>query len=148
MKKTLLWAKVECHQMTKQKQGAVSSTPTGPVSSCDTRIDRWPYMKVVNDGAACLISVQAKPNSRSSTIVDISAESESVVVQLQAPAKEGEANAELIAFFSRIFKIAKRDITLEFGSKSRHKVVRVCCRNKTPKEIDHAMKIDYESNKT
>ena len=53
-----------------------------------------------------------------------------VLVRLAAAPVEGAANAELIALFSRILKIPKRDITIISGEKSRLKRVRVAGLNR------------------
>lgn len=54
---------------------------------------------------------------------DISADG--VGVQIGAPAREGEANEELLQYLSEILSVRKRSISLDKGSKSRQKVVMI-----------------------
>ena len=56
-------------------------------------------------------------------MTDISADS--VGVQIAAPAKEGEANEELVRFLAGILNIKKRSISLDKGTKSRQKMVTI-----------------------
>ncbi|MFM6928341.1 MAG: DUF167 domain-containing protein [Bdellovibrio sp.] len=44
-------------------------------------------------------------------------------IKINAPPVDGEANQELIAFLSKFFKIAKREITLVKGETGRQKTV-------------------------
>lgn len=44
-------------------------------------------------------------------------------LKLAAPATEGKANAELISFLSKHYKVPKSSITIESGEKSRFKLV-------------------------
>ena len=48
-----------------------------------------------------------------------------VGVQIGAPAREGEANEELLRYLSEILGVRKRSISLDKGSKSRQKVVMI-----------------------
>ena len=50
---------------------------------------------------------------------------EELKVAITAPPVDGKANAHLIKFLSKQFKVAKSDITVEKGQLSRHKLVRV-----------------------
>ena len=44
-------------------------------------------------------------------------------IRIAAPPREGEANKELVAFLAKHFGLAKRDIEIESGAKSRAKLV-------------------------
>lgn len=46
-----------------------------------------------------------------------------IKIKITSPPVDGEANAGLIEFLSKLFKIPKRDITLVKGETNRHKVV-------------------------
>ena len=46
-------------------------------------------------------------------------------VQIGAPAREGEANEELIQFLAEVLNIRKRSLSLDKGSKSRQKIVSI-----------------------
>ncbi len=51
--------------------------------------------------------------------------SKALKLKLAAPAIDGKANAELISFLSKYYKVPKSSITIESGEKSRFKLVRV-----------------------
>ncbi|KAL5214074.1 hypothetical protein ABZP36_003226 [Zizania latifolia] len=69
------------------------------------------------------ISIHAKPGSKIATITEIG--EEAVGVQIDAPARDGEANAALVDFISSVLGIKKREVSIGSGSKSREKVVLV-----------------------
>ncbi|GER29626.1 hypothetical protein STAS_05500 [Striga asiatica] len=67
------------------------------------------------------ISIHAKPGSRLATITDMN--DEAVGVQIDAPAKDGEANAALLEYISSVLGVKKRQVSIRSGSKSRDKIV-------------------------
>lgn len=67
------------------------------------------------------ITIHAKPGSKLSSITDIS--DEALGVQIDAPAKDGEANAALLDYISSVIGVKKRQVSIGAGSKSRDKVV-------------------------
>ncbi|XP_030470590.2 uncharacterized protein LOC115688806 [Syzygium oleosum] len=67
------------------------------------------------------ITVHAKPGSKSASITDLG--DEAVGVQIDAPAKDGEANAALLEYMSSVLGVKKRQVSIGSGSKSRDKVV-------------------------
>lgn len=67
------------------------------------------------------ITIHAKPGSKSASITDLS--DEAVGVQIDAPAKDGEANAALLEYMSSVLGVKKRQVSIGSGSKSRDKVV-------------------------
>ncbi|XP_051127320.1 uncharacterized protein LOC127248821 [Andrographis paniculata] len=67
------------------------------------------------------ISIHAKPGSKVATVTDIS--DEALGVQIDAPAKDGEANAALLDYISSVLGVKKRQVSIGSGSKSRDKVV-------------------------
>lgn len=67
------------------------------------------------------ITIHAKPGSKISSVTDVS--DDSVGVQIDAPARDGEANAALLDFISSVVGVKKRQVSLGSGSKSRDKVV-------------------------
>ncbi|GJN25961.1 hypothetical protein PR202_gb13851 [Eleusine coracana subsp. coracana] len=69
------------------------------------------------------ISIHAKPGSKIATITEIG--EEAVGVQIDAPARDGEANAALVDFISSVLGVKKREVSIGSGSKSREKVVLV-----------------------
>ncbi|KAL3688869.1 hypothetical protein R1sor_015178 [Riccia sorocarpa] len=67
------------------------------------------------------ISIHAKPGSKSSAITDVG--DERVGVQIDAPARDGEANEALMGFMAEVLGVRKREVTLGTGARSREKVV-------------------------
>lgn len=70
------------------------------------------------DGQIC-VKVLAKPGAKQSIITD------GVGVQIAAPARDGEANEELVRYLAEALNVKKRSVSLDKGSKSRQKVVTV-----------------------
>lgn len=67
------------------------------------------------------ITIHAKPGSKSASVTDIS--DEAVGVQIDAPARDGEANAALLDYISSVLGVKRRQVSLGTGSKSRDKTV-------------------------
>ncbi|CAI9299772.1 unnamed protein product [Lactuca saligna] len=67
------------------------------------------------------ITIHAKPGSKVATITDF--DDDALGVQIDAPAKDGEANAALLDFISSVIGVKKRQVSLGAGSKSRDKVL-------------------------
>ncbi|GFZ14350.1 hypothetical protein Acr_24g0005400 [Actinidia rufa] len=67
------------------------------------------------------ITIHAKPGSKIATITDIS--DYALGVQIDAPAKDGEANAALLDYISSVIGVKRRQVSIGSGSKSRDKVV-------------------------
>ncbi|RWR86864.1 UPF0235 protein C15orf40 [Cinnamomum micranthum f. kanehirae] len=74
------------------------------------------------------ITVHAKPGSKLATITDTFQSDigeEALGVQIDAPARDGEANAALIDYMSSVLGVKRRQVSIGSGSKSRDKVVLV-----------------------
>nr|BAK02850.1 predicted protein [Hordeum vulgare subsp. vulgare] len=82
------------------------------------------------------ISIHAKPGSKMATITEVG--EEAVGVQIDAPARDGEANAALVDFISSVLGVKKREVSIGSGSKSREKVVLV--QDATLKGVFEALK--------
>lgn len=67
------------------------------------------------------VKILAKPGAKQNNITDIS--SDGVGVQIAAPAREGEANGELVRYFAEVLDVRKSSISLDRGLKSRAKVL-------------------------
>ncbi|XP_072520073.1 UPF0235 protein C15orf40 homolog [Salminus brasiliensis] len=91
---------------TPQKQ---PEPPTGPVST-------------LKDGQLA-IAIHAKPGAKHNAVTDVS--SEAVGVAIAAPPTDGEANAELVRYLSKVLELKKSEIVLDKGSKSREKIIKV-----------------------
>ncbi|KAH3767926.1 DUF167 domain-containing protein [Pelomyxa schiedti] len=72
---------------------------------------------------AVRLTLSVKPNSKSSGIESVG--DESISVHLSEPARDGKANSELRDLFSSVLGVKKRDVTLEYGSKSHDKTLLV-----------------------
>lgn len=75
----------------------------------------------VNKSGEIAIRIHAKPGAKQNSITDIAADA--IGVQIAAPPVDGEANAELIKFISKVLQVRKSDLNLDRGSKSREKIL-------------------------
>ncbi|XP_024417595.2 UPF0235 protein C15orf40 homolog [Desmodus rotundus] len=83
-----------------------------------------PLGPVAVDPKGCVtIAIHAKPGSKQNAITGLTAEAVSVAVA--APPSEGEANAELCRYLSKVLELRKSDVILDKGGKSREKVVKL-----------------------
>lgn len=67
--------------------------------------------------------IKVVPNAKKTEIVG--AENDLLKIRLAAQPIDGRANEELVAFFSKNFKIAKKDVDIISGELGRSKRVRV-----------------------
>ncbi|KAL3824053.1 hypothetical protein ACJIZ3_020082 [Penstemon smallii] len=67
------------------------------------------------------ITIHAKPGSKLATITEFG--DDALGVQIDAPAKDGEANAALLDYISSVIGVKRRQVSIGSGSKSRDKVV-------------------------
>uniref|UniRef100_A0A2K6F9T6 Homer scaffold protein 2 n=1 Tax=Propithecus coquereli TaxID=379532 RepID=A0A2K6F9T6_PROCO len=88
------------------------------------------------------IAIHAKPGSKQNAVTDLTAEAVSVATA--APPSEGEANAELCWYLSKVLELRKSDVVLDEGGKSREKVVKLLA-STTPEEI--LEKLEKEAKK-
>ncbi|XP_014799792.1 PREDICTED: UPF0235 protein C15orf40 homolog [Calidris pugnax] len=94
-------------------------------------------------GEGCVrVAVRAKPGARLSAVTDVTAEA--VGVAIAAPPTEGEANAELCRYLSKVLEVKKSEVILEKGGKSREKVVKILV-SMTPDEILEKLKKEASS---
>ncbi|KAL8143466.1 hypothetical protein V2J09_016498 [Rumex salicifolius] len=84
------------------------------------------------------INIHAKPGSKISSITDVS--DEAVGVQIDAPARDGEANSTLLDYISSVIGVKRRQVSIGSGSKSRDKVVIV--EDITPQAVLDALNRD------
>ncbi|NWS54884.1 CO040 protein, partial [Chunga burmeisteri] len=100
-------------------------------------------LAAVTVGDGCVrLAVRAKPSSRCSAVTDVTAEA--VGVAIAAPPSEGEANAELCRYLSKVLEVKKSEVILEKGGKSREKVVKILV-SMTPEEILEKLKKEASS---
>lgn len=101
----------------KSNPKTASSTIPAPipiVAAGPVRVDKCGHLQ---------IQIQAKPGAKQTGITDISADA--CGVQIAAPPVEGEANAELVRYMAKVLELRRGDVSLDRGSKSRHKIVLV-----------------------
>ncbi|TNN57507.1 UPF0235 protein C15orf40 [Liparis tanakae] len=97
-----------------RKEKAVKGSPAAAEASGPVSRDKSGFVTV---------AVHAKPGSKRSGITEVSAEA--VGVSIAAPPTDGEANAELVRFLAEVLDLKKSHVSLDKGSRSRDKRVRV-----------------------
>lgn len=124
------------NQMSKKskagKNNEKTSTPT-PVSNDPVKMDK-------NGDIA--ITILAKPGAKMNSITDISIDG--IGVQISAPPTDGEANAELLKYLSKVLGVRKSDISLDKGGKSRNKVVLISKGITTPTIVLESLKKEID----
>ena len=76
-----------------------------------------------NPDGTVSISVHAQPGARRTDVAGL--HGDALKIRLAAPALEDRANEALIAFVAKRLGVAKRDVTLASGSRSREKRLEV-----------------------
>ncbi|KAK1412356.1 hypothetical protein QVD17_33541 [Tagetes erecta] len=99
----------------KTKAKSTEVTPATPPST------KFPACMRFIPPSSVALTIHAKPGSKVATITDF--DDEAVGVQIDAPAKDGEANAALLDYMSSVLGVKKRQVSLGAGSKSRDKVL-------------------------
>ncbi|XP_034103777.1 UPF0235 protein C15orf40 homolog [Drosophila albomicans] len=89
------------------------------------------------------IKILAKPGAKQNGITDIGLEG--VGVQIAAPPSEGEANAELVKFLSKVLGLRKSDVSLDKGSRSRNKVILISKGVSTVETIEQLLQKECDS---
>jgi uncharacterized protein (TIGR00251 family) len=69
-------------------------------------------------------SVRARPNAAKTKVVSVMDDG-SIKIAVAAPAEEGKANAELVAFLSKEFNVRASQIEIVAGGFGRRKIVRI-----------------------
>ncbi|XP_044469333.1 UPF0235 protein C15orf40 homolog [Mangifera indica] len=119
----------------KAKAKLDESTLSSQVSANKTQNDNLPSCIRVVSSTSVAITIHAKPGSKVSSITDVS--DEAVGVQIDAPAKDGEANAALLEYISSVLGVKRRQVSIGSGSKSRDKIVVV--EEVTPQNVFNAL---------
>ncbi|XP_062062306.1 UPF0235 protein C15orf40 homolog [Lepus europaeus] len=132
-------ARLHCGAGMPRKAGATSK---GRGQSKDHETPRPPSGPVAVDPKGCVtIAIHAKPGAKQNAVTDLTAEAVSVAIA--APPSEGEANAELCRYLSKVLELRKSDVVLDKGGKSREKVVKLLA-STTPDEILGKLKQEAE----
>lgn len=74
-------------------------------------------------GEDLLLRLYLQPKASRDQLVGL--HGEALKITITAPPVDGKANAHLIKFLSKQFKVAKSAILIEKGLQSRHKLVRI-----------------------
>lgn len=102
---------------TKAKANSTDSTQ----ASKPDRSPKFPSCIRAVPPSSVAITVHAKPGSKIAAVTDFS--DDALGVQIDAPPKDGEANAALLDFLSSVLGVKRRQVSIGSGSKSRDKVV-------------------------
>ncbi|KAB5556377.1 hypothetical protein DKX38_007286 [Salix brachista] len=112
----------------KAKANSALSTRSKPPAPSPQ--DNFPSCIRAVPPSSVAITIHAKPGSKSASITGGSINMQKdcfgsclVGVQIDAPAKDGEANAALLDFISSVLGVKRRQVSIGSGSKSRDKVV-------------------------
>ncbi|XP_055844469.1 UPF0235 protein C15orf40 homolog [Episyrphus balteatus] len=116
-------------------------TPVVPASETKIANNNDP-IQLDKTGNIC-IKILAKPGAKQNNITDIT--SEGVGVQISAPPSEGEANAELVKYLSKVLGLRKSDVSLDKGSRSRNKIIQVSKGVTTPEAILELLKKESQT---
>lgn len=116
--------------------------PVGKNQSKEPERPLPPVGPVAADPKGCVtLAIHAKPGSKQNAVTDLTAEAMSIAIA--APASEGEANAELCRYLSKVLGLRRSDVVLEKGGKSREKVVKLLA-STTSEEILEKLKKEAE----
>ncbi|WJZ86422.1 hypothetical protein VitviT2T_005879 [Vitis vinifera] len=107
--------------MAPSKKGKAKANSGGSTQSSDSVNSSFPSCIRFVPPSSVSITVHAKPGSKVSSITDF--DDEALGVQIDAPAKDGEANAALLDYISSVVGVKRRQVSISSGSKSRDKVV-------------------------
>ena len=85
----------------------------------DRESPRW-YRR---DGQFLVLSIHAQPGARRTEVAGL--HGDALKIRVQAPALEDRANEALVEFIAARLGLAKRDVRLASGARSREKTLRV-----------------------
>ena len=101
--------------------GCMRGVKTVPESQKQAALPLPACVRASADGGATL-AVHAKPGSKRAAVVAVA---DVVEVAIDAPAREGEANAALADFLADTLQVKRRQVVLCSGGKCRDKVFRI-----------------------
>ncbi|EXB42068.1 hypothetical protein L484_006415 [Morus notabilis] len=103
------------------KKGKTKAKANPTESTQSDRNPKFPSCIRAVSPSSVAITVHAKPGSKIASVTDFS--DNALGVQIDAPPKDGEANAALIDYLSSVLGVKRRQVSIGSGSKSRDKVV-------------------------
>ncbi|WP_318479418.1 DUF167 family protein YggU [Photobacterium leiognathi] len=89
------------------------------------------------DGDDLIIRLYIQPKASRDQIVGL--HGDEIKIAITAPPVDGKANAHLVKYLSKQFKVAKGLIHVEKGLQGRHKQVRIEAPKAIPNEIENLM---------
>lgn len=107
--------------MAPNKRGKAKGSSAVSTDSSSSASTDYPSCIRFIPPSSVAITIHAKPGSKIATITDFN--DEALGVQIDAPAKDGEANAALLDYISSVIGVKRRQVSIVSGSKSRDKVV-------------------------
>ncbi|WP_432280114.1 DUF167 family protein [Shewanella aestuarii] len=105
---------------------------------------------IINTGQAAnslpdvILNVYVQPKASRDQVIGI--HGDELKVAITAPPVDGKANAHLIKFIAKLFKVAKSDVSLLKGDFGRHKQLQVSAAKLIPAEIHHIAQIYNQYN--
>ncbi|CAO2613979.1 UPF0235 protein C15orf40 homolog, partial [Lemmus lemmus] len=124
------------------RKPARQARPVGKNQTKEPETPLPPAGPVATDPKGCVtIAIHAKPGSKQNAVTNLT--TEAVGVAIAAPPSEGEANAELCRYLSKVLELRKSDVVLDKGGKSREKVVKLLA-STTPEEVLEKLKKEAE----
>lgn len=109
-------------KMSSKKQGK-NKTSIGKSNNKEDVKTQTENAVTINKSGEIVLRIHAKPGAKQNGITDIS--TDAIGVQIAAPPVDGEANAELVKYLSKVLQLRKSDLSLDRGSKSREKTILV-----------------------
>ncbi|WP_318482117.1 DUF167 family protein YggU [Photobacterium leiognathi] len=89
------------------------------------------------DGDDLIVRLYIQPKASRDQIVGL--HGDEIKIAITAPPVDGKANAHLVKYLSKQFKVAKGLIHVEKGLQGRHKQVRIAAPKAIPNEIENLM---------
>ncbi|XP_034481185.1 UPF0235 protein C15orf40 homolog [Drosophila innubila] len=134
-----IYTSTYAHIMSKNKgkgKAAATTNATAAPATVNTPV-------TLDKGGNIAIKILAKPGAKQNGITDIGLEG--VGVQIAAPPSEGEANAELVKFLSKVLGLRKSDVSLDKGSRSRNKIILISKGVSTVEAVEQLLRKECDS---
>ncbi|XP_037718349.1 UPF0235 protein C15orf40 homolog [Drosophila subpulchrella] len=137
-----LFTSVNAQIMSKNKGKSKTTSEKAKTDAKSTPAKETSPITVDKSGNIC-IQILAKPGAKQNGITGIGLEG--VGVQIAAPPSEGEANAELVKFLSKVLGLRKSDVSLDKGSRSRNKIILISKGVSTVEAIEQLLRKESDS---
>lgn len=87
--------------------------------------------KIIEGESYIILELHVKPNSKESKLV---IQDEAIILYINATPMKGKANKELLQFMSKYFGLARNQIKIVAGTKSKTKTIRLSDLNQEQKK--------------